>query len=81
MCILEIVLILIGTKCLGLMNIIGIRGAGEGRLGMHTLCYDFDGREPKLSWESDVEVIYGMLSLCLTNCWGGFLFISAGELY
>lgn len=48
---------------------------------MHTLCYDFDGREGKPSWESDVEVIYTMLSLCLTNCWGGFLFTSVGELY
>lgn len=81
MCILEIVLILIGTKCLGLMNIIGIWRAGEGRLGMHTRCYDFDDREGKPSWESDVEVIYTVLSLCLTNCWGGFLFISVGELY
>lgn len=63
------------------MNILGIRRAGEGRLEMHTLCYDFDGWERKLSWESEVEVIYAMLSLCLTNCWGGFLFISVGDLY
>lgn len=48
---------------------------------MHTLRYNFDGQEQKLGWESDVEVIYAILSLCLTNCWGGFLFISIGELY
>lgn len=58
----------------------GRSGSGK-RLWAHTLSCDFDVREGNQKWESDVAVIYVMLSLCLPNYWGGWLFISVRALY